>query len=130
LTKVFDPTPTELVRPFALDLPRALAHDPLDVAAPIGQPEHRPSAVVSGWDSPEVPSTLEPGQEVVHGLFGHVRPSSQLSGPHAVGSGALKDIHVRRGEIGVTGGPKVGVHPTPDVEVKSPDQCGEQGRIR
>jgi hypothetical protein len=37
---------------------------------------------------------------------------------------------VRRGEIGVTGGPKVGMHATPDVEVKSPDQCGEQGRIR
>jgi len=129
LTKLLYPTPTKLLRPFALDPARALDHHPFNVPAPIGRSQHHSAAVMRGRDTPEVPGAFKPSQEVVHGLFGHIRPGGQLRWADPIRSGALKDIHVSGRKACMTGGPKVGVHPLTNVEMESPDQGGKQGRI-
>ncbi len=115
---------TKQFRPISLHPVGTFDHDPLDVASSLGQAEHRSAAVEGCRDPIEVLVAFKPGQNVVHGLLGHVRPSRELRWTGAVRSRALKDVHVDRSQGWMASGLQFGEQLPTNVEVEAPNEGG------
>ena len=124
LAEFFYSVSTKQFRPISFHPVGTLDHDPLDVTASLGQAEHCSASVVGCRDPIEVLVAFKPGQKVVHGLLGHVRPGRELCWAGAIGPRALKDVHVDRSEVWMASGLQFGEQLSTNVEVEAPNEGG------